>query len=102
LSGKRGDIRVSIPHRYAENFPTRRGLVPPFSFQFLIGTLKTSQRYPLSNSSTVVSIPHRYAENGGLNEGRKSIKMFQFLIGTLKTDSGDMKEGRNPLSFNSS
>ena len=55
---------VSIPHRYAENqnwtTPKNRTI---FSFQSLIGMLKTEIGSPHNLRSGNVSIPHRYAEN---------------------------------------
>ncbi len=34
--------QISIPHRYAKNIETKRGVKYLVEFQFLIGTLKTS------------------------------------------------------------
>jgi len=54
---------VSIPHRYAENFPQLLSYFLQQVFQFLIGTLRTRNR--------ALAL---YEETG-----------FQFLIGTLRT-----------------
>ena len=98
---------VSIPHRYAKNFPFPIFGSVGSKFQFLIGTLKTllfpplliyyigvsiPHRYAKNLCHTfyiltavLVSIPHRYAKNAGVNIYRCSRNWFQFLIGTLKT-----------------
>ncbi len=80
-------IYVSIPHRYAKNalelmITERNGPM----FQFLIGTLKTKQRYTIIIKHYRVSIPHRYAKNWCKEFSIERMGMsFQFLIGTLKT-----------------
>ena len=55
--------RVSIPHRYAKNAGCVPGLCAGIRFQFLIGTLKTLNKYHCL----------------------LMMNRFQFLIGTLKT-----------------
>ena len=59
-------------------------------FQFLLGTLKTSDGEG-EGASVGVSIPFRYAENGTCLAHADAFTQFQFLLGTLKT------QGETPL-----
>ncbi len=63
-------------------------------FQFLIGTLKTHSVVAVSRERSVVSIPHRYAENSRFHGYCLRLDgVFQFLIGTLKTDWTELAVG---------
>ena len=106
-----GLLRVSIPHRQAKNLVKAIGLPDRGVFQFLIGRLKTIERFKGFVRSKRVSIPHRQAKN---DKGRRQFltdvlvsiphrqaknventasgsvpkTRFQFLIGRLKTGVG--------------
>ena len=104
-----GNYQISIPHRYDKNRLGRfwKSVWRDEIFQFLIGTIKTSdsknQHFRLLSISiphrydkncifcleqlrlSCISIPHRYDKNTPCNISNYLAHRFQFLIGTIKT-----------------
>ncbi len=100
--------KVSIPYRYSKNYgnPTDKSQTAD-GFQFLIGILKTSEKWANAYRSQGVSIPYRYSKNAVIipplsllllvsipyryskNVDHHPVNAyweeFQFLIGILKT-----------------
>ncbi len=56
-------FKVSIPHRYVQNFIYFLLTINQAMFQFLIGTFKTALRAGEKTLRYCVSIPHRYVQN---------------------------------------
>ena len=69
---------VSIPHRYDQNSDPFQGSVLLVMFQFLIGTIKTSNYREKANVILCVSIPHRYDQNEIVTEAAKEAKNLGF------------------------
>ncbi len=79
-------ISVSIPLRYADNCNNTFKTTAKSVFQFLLGTLITSNYIKELPRKTIVSIPLRYADNIHFcHTPECGFCRFQFLLGTLIT-----------------
>ena len=103
-----GQAVVSIPHRYGKNLIGSVLALVFGLFPFLIGTVRTWQKFPGLYRSCSVSIPHRYGKNKDLLDNDSDddevsiphrygknlfytghlsfLRWFPFLIGTVRTE----------------